>query len=79
MKDVLATSLGLLLDEINIAIFKELQPTIILLLQTRHLCFTKMTVEAIPFYWREVEFLAAEEVKTCKDCIGTSYNFETQI
>ena len=63
----------------RIVIPKSLQFTILQLLHTGHIGYTKMMTEAKCFWWREMEFEIEEKAKRCKPCIAAGKNLKTQI
>ena len=65
-----STRFGLLLNDDRVVIPKTLQYTVLQLLHTGHIGYTKMLAEAKCFWWREMEFEIEEKAKRCKPCIA---------
>ena len=79
IRNQLSTRFGLLLKDDRVVIPKSLQFTVLQLLHTGHIGYSKMLAEARCFWWREMEYEIEEKAKRCKPCIAAGKNLKTQL
>ena len=75
----LSTRFGLLLYKVRIVVLKALQQTVIHLLHTGHIGYSKKCNEAEIFYWRGMDVMLEEKAQNCKPCIAAGKNLKTKL